>query len=95
MEFLVIAYDGTDKDALQRRLAARKAHLADATKLKAQGKLIEGGAILNDEGQMIGSTLYMKFDNRDELQEWIDNDPYTKGNVWEKVEVRPIKLVQF
>ena len=95
MEFLIVAYDGTDSGAQQRRLAAREAHLADAAKLKKRGILIEGGAILNEEGQMIGSTLYMNFNNREELQEWIDNDPYTKGNVWEKIEVSPIRLVKF
>jgi uncharacterized protein len=63
--------------------------------MKEKGHLIEGGAILNDEGQMIGSTLYCCFDSRQELDQWINNDPYWLGNVWVKIEVRPIRLVKF
>lgn len=92
MQFVVTAYDGTDADAQQRRLAAREAHLAGAEKLKAEGKLIAGGAILNDDDEMIGSTLYMAFASRDELDAWLANDPYVTGNVWQEVTVQPIRL---
>lgn len=95
MEFLIIAYDATDADALERRMKARDLHLAQAEKMKKQGHLIEGGAILDDEGKMIGSTLYMRFDSREDLQNYIDNDPYVTGGVWEQIEVKPIKLVKF
>lgn len=95
MEFMIIAYDADDKDALARRLKVRKAHLKQAAIMKEKGHLIEGGAILNAEGQMIGSTLYCRFDSRQELDQWINNDPYWLGNVWAKIEVRPIRLVKF
>ena len=42
MEFLVIAYDGTDEGALERRMKVREAHLAQARRLKKDGHLIEG-----------------------------------------------------
>lgn len=95
MEFMVIAYDADDENALARRLKAREAHLKQARLMKEKGHLIEGGAILNNEGQMIGSTLYLRFDSREELDRWIANDPYVLGNVWIKVEVKPIRLVRF
>lgn len=95
MEFMVIAYDADDENALARRLKAREAHLKQARLMKDKGHLIEGGAILNNEGQMIGSTLYLRFDSREELDRWIANDPYVLGNVWIKVEVKPIRLVRF
>ncbi len=63
--------------------------------MKEKGHLIEGGAILNNEGEMVGSTLYLRFDSREELDRWIANDPYVLGNVWIKVEVKPIRLVKF
>ncbi|MFP4090160.1 MAG: YciI family protein [Cyclobacteriaceae bacterium] len=95
MEFLIIAHDGTDEGALDRRMNARSEHLEKARKMKEQGHLIEGGAILDEEGKMIGSTLYMQFDSREDVQKYIDEDPYVKGKVWEKIEVKPIRLVKF
>jgi uncharacterized protein YciI len=95
MEFMVIAYDANDENALARRLKAREAHLKQARLMKEKGHLIEGGAILNNEGEMVGSTLYLRFDSREELDRWIANDPYVLGNVWIKVEVKPIRLVKF
>ncbi|WP_020530579.1 YciI family protein [Flexithrix dorotheae] len=95
MDFLVIAYDHTDEGALGRRLLARDAHLEVAKKLKEEGHFINGGAILDKNGKMIGSTLYMRFENKKELQKCLENDPYIKGDVWEKIEVKKIKLVNF
>ncbi|MDF9800240.1 uncharacterized protein YciI [Catalinimonas alkaloidigena] len=95
MEFMIIAYDADDENALARRLKVREAHLKQAALMKEKGHLIEGGAILNDDGQMIGSTLYCRFDSRAHLNQWIANDPYWLGNVWVKVEVKPIRLVKF
>jgi len=95
MDFLIIAYDGTDAGAPQRRQKAREGHLQRAQRMREEGHLVEGGAILNEQGGMIGSTLYMRFDDRQALQDYIDNDPYVTGQVWEKIEVKPIKLVKF
>ncbi len=94
MEFLVIAYDGTDEGALERRMKVREAHLALARRLKKDGHLIEGGALLNPEGKMIGSTLYVRFDNAEDLHRYLGNDPYTTGHVWLRTEVYPIKLAK-
>jgi uncharacterized protein YciI len=54
MQFIVIAYDGTDKGALERRLAAREAHLKSAKELYDAGKWLYAAALLNDGGKMIG-----------------------------------------
>ncbi|MEQ8953399.1 MAG: YciI family protein [Gammaproteobacteria bacterium] len=92
MQFVVTALDGTDKGALDRRLKARPDHLDGIEVLKEKGHFIAGGAILNDDGDMIGSTTYMEFDSREALDNLLNNDPYVKGEVWQKIEVRPIKL---
>jgi uncharacterized protein YciI len=93
MEFLVVAYDGTDAGAKERRLKARSAHLDGVGCLKEKGHFINGGAILDPNGEMIGSTLYMEFPSRQEMDEWLKNDPYTTGGVWVDVKVEPIRLV--
>lgn len=92
MQYQVTAFDGADEEAPARRLAARPAHLEEAAVLKKAGKIIAGGAILDDDGNMVGSTLYVEFDSREELDDWITNDPYVKGGVWEEINVMPIRL---
>tara|TARA_B100000315_G_scaffold243102_1_gene266095 strand:- start:2279 stop:2569 length:291 start_codon:yes stop_codon:yes gene_type:complete len=93
MEFLVMAYDGKDGEAKMRRLRARSAHLNNIAVLKETGEFINGGAILNDQGDMIGSTLYLNFESRSELDRWLQSDPYVIGGVWIDVNVMPIRLV--
>ena len=92
MQFMVLAYDGKDKDALKRRLAAREEHLAGVQKLKQAGNFIAGGAILDDDGQMVGSTVYVDFESREALDQWLNQDPYVTGKVWEDISVQPVKL---
>ncbi len=94
MEFLITAYDGEDSDAaMERRLAARGAHLEGIKQLKQSGNFIQGGAILDGKGQMIGSTLYMEFESRAACDEWLRNDPYVTGGVWAHLKVEDIRLV--
>ncbi len=93
-QFVVIAYDGTDEGALQRRLSVREAHLENVRKLKAAGAFIEGGAILNDNGQMTGSVVFVAFPSRKELDTWLAADPYVTGGVWQKIEVKPFRCVK-
>ena len=38
MQFLVVAYDGTDEGALDRRMAVRKSHLKQAEEWYDKGK---------------------------------------------------------
>jgi uncharacterized protein len=58
-QYLVTAYDYTDTEALQRRMNVRPHHLDGAKGLKESGNFILGGAILNDEGKMIGSVMIL------------------------------------
>lgn len=92
MQFMITAFDGNDEDALERRMAVRDAHILGAKELKEAGKLIAGGAILDEADQMIGSTLYAEFDSREELDQWLNNDPYVTGGVWKNITVLPIRL---
>mgnify|MGYP001388243649 FL=1 len=91
-QFLVIAYDGTDPDAMARRMAARPAHLEGVKPMVASGELIAGGAILDDDGRMIGSATMVEFPDRAALDAWLARDPYVTGDVWRSIEVRPFRL---
>ena len=94
-QYLITAYDGTDENALERRMNVRPFHLEGAKKLKEDGNFIIGGAMLNEEGKMIGSTMILQFENLSELQNWIDNEPYLLQKVWEKFEVKPFRIAIF
>lgn len=91
MQFLVIAYDGTDEAALDRRMAVREAHIEGARAMKAEGSMIVGGAILDDQGRMIGSSCIVEMPDRAAVDAWLARDPYVTGNVWQKIEVRPFR----
>lgn len=87
MQFVIIGHDGTDSEALNRRLAARPAHLALGEELVAAGNMWYGAALLNDDGKMKGSMLFMDFPSENELQEWLKREPYVTGDVWKKIEI--------
>lgn len=92
MQFMVTAYDGKDENALERRLSVRDAHLKGAKQLKEAGHLIAGGAILDKAEQMIGSTMFVDFDSKAELDQWLASDPYVTGKVWLDINVQQIRL---
>lgn len=93
MQFVVTAMDYTDEGALERRMAQRDAHLAGVRELIARGHFLSGGAILDEQGKMIGSTLHMEFPDRPALETWLQADPYIGGKVWEHVDIRQVRLV--
>lgn len=35
----------------------------------------------------------MEFENRQQLDEYLANEPYVQKHVWEKIEVEPINVV--
>lgn len=91
-QYLVYAHDGTDTDAPSRRMAVRPMHLAGADILKKNGNLISGGAILNEEGQMIGSVMILDFENRNDFDAWYAQEPYITQGVWQHIEVKLFRV---
>ena len=91
MQFLVVARDGTDQDAAARRAAVRDAHIERAKAMAQSGAMIIGGAMLDDDGAMIGSACIVEFDDRAALDAWLDSDPYVTGDVWRAIEVTPFR----
>ncbi len=88
---MVIARDGTDAEALERRMAAREAHLVEARRLKAAGHILQAGAMLDDAQRMIGSVLLVAFASRADVDQWLATDPYVTGGVWQDIEVKPFR----
>lgn len=91
MQFVVVARDGNDDDAIERRKRVRPTHLEAIAPLVEDGHVLVGGAILNEDGDMVGSMLLVEFPDRNGLDAWLERDPYVTGGVWKEVEVRPFR----
>jgi uncharacterized protein YciI len=92
MQFVITAHDYKDEDALNRRLACRASHLDGLREMSREGKFLSGGAILNENGKMIGSNAHFSFADRAELDAWLETEPYMTGRVWEEVRVCEVRL---
>lgn len=82
MQFIVLAYDGNDRDAQARRMAAREAHLKLGKEMHDAGKWLYAAGILDDSGKMIGSMIVCDFPSRQEMEKlWLSREPYIAGKV--------------
>jgi uncharacterized protein YciI len=95
MQFLLIAYDGTDDGALERRMKVREEHLRRIEILKKKGEFLFGGAILSETGQMAGSMIVYEVPGRETLEERLKEEPYATAGVWRKIEIRPFREAKF
>ncbi len=91
-QYLVLGRDGKDENALDRRMQQRPLHFETARSLKAKDRFIKGGAMLDEEGKMIGSAMMVQFESEEELHAWLENEPYISGKVWESYEVIPFRV---
>ena len=86
-------------NSLERRLAARPAHLARLNELDAAGRLVLAGpcpAIDSpDPGPagFSGSLIVAEFETLADAQGWADADPYVAAGVYARVTVRPFRQV--
>lgn len=92
MQFIVIGKDGTDEEALSRRMAERDKHLKLCAESLASGNQLLGAALLDDAGNMTGSLMVMDFESRAALDEWLAREPYISGKVWQEIDVIPCRV---
>jgi uncharacterized protein len=91
MLYIVIAKDGTDPEAPQRRLAVREKHLQEVQPAVAAGIVQVGGALLNQEGIMIGSMMILEAESEEAAREFLSKDIYSKTKVWQSFEIYPFR----
>lgn len=97
MWYAIISEDKAD--SLERRLAARPAHLARLQSLQDEGRLLLAGphpAIDSEDpgsAGFTGSLVVAEFDNLDAAQAWAGADPYIDADVYGKVSVKPFRKV--
>ena len=92
MQFIVLAYDGTDGEALDRRMQAREEHLRLVKDKVEAGEHLYGAALLDEEGKMIGSMMVVEYPSREALEDWLKVEPYVMGNVWQEIDIKPCQV---
>lgn len=92
MNFIVTGYDYMDDQALERRMTAREAHMANIEKMHAKGQILMAAAHLNEEGNMCGSTMILEMDSQEAVEAYLKDEAYVVGKVWEDVLITPCKI---
>lgn len=96
-EWLVIIAD--KPNSLQKRLAVRPIHLEKINPRVEVGQVVLGGAMLGEQPavdakpDMKGSVMIFKAETEEEVRNLVENDDYTKGDVWdvEKIQIIPFR----
>ncbi|KAF9120652.1 hypothetical protein BG015_006030, partial [Linnemannia schmuckeri] len=74
-QFIVIARDFTDPEAINRRLAIRSKHLVEARALRKSGQIQSAGALFTDHsasGKMIGSVIFFQAETAEEVRQLVE-----------------------
>ena len=97
---MLYALIGEDAPAsLEKRLAARPAHLERLKQLLAEGRLILAGPMpaidSPDPGPagFSGSLIVAEFASQADAQAWLDADPYVIEGVFSRATAKPFKQV--
>jgi uncharacterized protein YciI len=95
MVFVVIAHDGADEDAPQRRAKARPRHMERVGPCAQRGELLAGIAILDQpDGEMVGSVVVLDLPDEAAVHAWLAEDPYVREGVWKNVTIHPGRVAQ-
>lgn len=85
--------------SLERRLAARPAHLKRLEALKNEGRLVLAGPHPAIDGEdpgpagFSGSLVVAEFASLEAARAWADADPYVAAGVYADVTVKPFRKV--
>lgn len=89
MQYVIKAYDG--ENMLEKRMQVRAAHLENLKTI--DGKILCGGGLLDESGNMKGSVLVLEVEDKSKLDAYLESEPYIKSGVWQKIEVDPMNVV--
>ena len=95
MWYAIVAED--HPNSLEKRLAARPAHIERLQALQTEGRLLLAGPFpaldCVDPGPAgyTGSLIIAEFDNLAAAKTWAEADPYASRGVYAKVTVKPFR----
>lgn len=84
-------------NSLEKRKAARPAHLERLNKLQAEGRMKLAGPFPAVDSEnpgdagFSGSLIIASFDSLAEARAWAEADPYKAAGVYSSVDVRPFR----
>ena len=84
-------------DSLEKRIAARPAHVIRLQELQNQGRLLLAGPFpavdADDPGAagFSGSLIVAEFASLSAAQDWANDDPYVAAGVYAEVRVQPFR----
>jgi uncharacterized protein len=87
MLFVIIGHDGPDGAALRPKL--RPAHLDNLRPLAERGRVVVAGPFTDGSGSLIVAD----FADEAAALAFAQGDPYVTGGVFERVEVKPFRVV--
>lgn len=97
MLYAIIAQD--NENTLDKRLAARPAHVERLQVLQAEGRLVLAGphpAIDSEDpgpAGFSGSLIVAEFTSQQDAQDWANADPYVDAGIYSQVTIKPFKKV--
>jgi uncharacterized protein YciI len=97
MHYAIMSEDVVD--SLEKRKAARPAHLDRLNNLASQDRLLVAGphpavdSYEPGEAGFSGSLVIAEFDSLEQAQAWADADPYVAAGAYQRVVVNPFKRV--
>lgn len=97
MLYAIIAQD--NENTLDKRLAARPAHVERLQVLQAEGRLVLAGPhpVIDSEDPgpagFSGSLIVAEFTSQQDAQDWANADPYVEAGIYSQVTIKPFKKV--
>jgi uncharacterized protein YciI len=87
MKFVILGFDGPEGQA--RRKIHRHAHIEIIKRWDSRHRVILAGPLTDN----VGSLIVLEADSREEVEEFVRDDPYTAFGVFDRVEIHPFNQV--
>lgn len=97
MLYAIMAQD--TENSLEKRMAARPAHVERLQALQDEGRVLIAGPLpaidSEDPGPagFSGSVIIAEFESLEDARNWAAADPYVAAGVYQTVDVKPFKKV--
>ncbi|WP_413874767.1 YciI family protein [Albidovulum sp.] len=94
MLYTLTAFDKPGEEARANRARLRLQHMDNLYRLHQAGQLLDGGAYVDDAGNMNGSILLLSFADEAELQAYRHSEVFI-DDVWGEVTLTPFRRIDW
>jgi len=92
MGYAIIAFDGDDPGALDRRMAARERHMGVVSAWAEDGRLAFAVPLFTADWRAAGSLMVLEVPDRAGLDAYLAAEPFAAGEVWKRRTVHPFRI---